>query len=226
MDSPTPPPLPLELHVQIISHLSFNDQIRAVDVCKSWRHIILNSKSMLKSRYSSERIARGIHHLISARSESFSCTVRGREWREYRFYGNQLRNDCPFLDEPLFTPAAWSGEDPELTTAVNSMEFDLFTSVPGATRFIWWGTEEWGRDVTVRGFIEGQLKPVLDAPLATPEMANGSITFFLAAQLIASAYTIACVKPVVEKSTSESTVASTGEDHDAAGTAGEADSTG
>ena len=66
------------------------------------------------------------------------------------------------------------------------MGFDLFTSIPAVSRLSWWGTEYWGENVTVRQFLEAMLKPVLEAEGA----ADGSLTFFLATRLIASAYTL------------------------------------
>ncbi|KAK6500981.1 hypothetical protein TWF506_003739 [Arthrobotrys conoides] len=188
MASPSIPRLPLELHVQIISYLSLEDQIRAAEVCQSWSRIISDSQSMRKSRYCFEKTARGIHRLISTESQCFRCEVRDTSIREYYFQGNRLRNDNPFLDEPFFSPTAWNGEDPELATWINRMGFDLFTSVPGLSRLTWWGSEYWGENVTVRQFMEAMLKPVLEAKNGMG--ANGSLTFFLAINLIASAYSI------------------------------------
>ncbi|KAF3313483.1 hypothetical protein TWF173_005989 [Orbilia oligospora] len=190
MASPSVPRrrLPLELQVQIISYLSVEDQIRAAEVSQTWCRIIKDSQSMRKSRYSSERTARGIHCLISTKSECFRCDVIDTSFREYYFQRNRLRNDNPFLDEPFFSPTAWNGEDPELANWINRMEFDLFTSVPGLPRLTWRGTEYWGENITVRKFMEAMLKPVLEAEGGVA--ANGSLTFFIAINTIASAYSI------------------------------------
>ncbi|KAF3187898.1 hypothetical protein TWF106_002149 [Orbilia oligospora] len=190
MASPSVPRrrLPLELQVQIISYLSVEDQICAAEVSQTWCRIIADSQSMRRSRYSTGRAARGIHCLISTKSECFRCDVIDTSFREYYFQRNRLRNDNPFLDEPFFSPTAWNGEDPELADWINRMEFDLFTSVPGLPQLTWRGTEYWGENITVRKFMEAMLKPVLEAEGRVA--ANGSLTFFIANYTIASAYRI------------------------------------
>ncbi|EPS37035.1 hypothetical protein H072_9409 [Dactylellina haptotyla CBS 200.50] len=151
--------LPTELQLQILDFLPLPDQIRAINVCMLWRRLI-SSNSFQKSRYSLAYTVPGVHNLIGYETKAFRYILNGESNRESNFMG-EIINDCPFLDEPFFSPWAW--KDGTVEDYLQKFEVYLYTALPRMYRRTWFGVDEFGKDITVRGFVETILDPVLEA---------------------------------------------------------------
>ncbi|EPS38526.1 hypothetical protein H072_7727 [Dactylellina haptotyla CBS 200.50] len=100
--------LPIELQIQILSHLAFVHQLPAANTCKLWRHIIRTTPSIKKRRYiplchEGSQYIWYIHSLVDLTYPSrIQTTVPWWGGDNARWNINSI--SYPFLDEPLLLP--------------------------------------------------------------------------------------------------------------------------
>ncbi|KAJ6260732.1 hypothetical protein Dda_4961 [Drechslerella dactyloides] len=124
--------LPVELHVEILSRLTVRDQIRAAKAYQYWRSLLLDFATLRKTRYILDlkrdaELGLGSHRLFSSHDNEagrLRCVLKdwvikdiylGPEHETVkkaldpsdpeRHKEREYITDCPFLDEPIFSPS-------------------------------------------------------------------------------------------------------------------------
>ncbi|KAJ6257335.1 hypothetical protein Dda_8224 [Drechslerella dactyloides] len=177
--------LPVELHYEILSHLSHHDQILASMANPFWKAILSQHQRFRNERYSAPLGRRNgqVHSLIERADSRILCTMRmgprdeGKEIEEFGFYYIFTRKDgrvvkydvstCPFLDEPWYIPSTdstASGEGYGVQKGGKSEKKELQLRVgavvcePLWRGFFWVGEEFlWEPEMTVREMVEERI---------------------------------------------------------------------
>ncbi|KAF3913032.1 hypothetical protein ABW21_db0204174 [Orbilia brochopaga] len=127
--------LPTELQVKILSYLSLRDQIRVTKACRYWGFLLLETLSLKRSRYRlhlerDEEPGLGTHRLLSPQYNGGShlrCTFKDWVMKDIylgpkhetveralspsdpkRHEEREYITDCPFLDEPIYSPPSFT----------------------------------------------------------------------------------------------------------------------
>ncbi|KAK6537354.1 hypothetical protein TWF694_011546 [Orbilia ellipsospora] len=122
--------LPAELHIHILSFLSLGDQINVIQTCSLWRHLLLTSASLKRTRYLLPHQARHsipyIHRIIDpAGWFRIHLDFETRKVKKLRY--------CPIPD----SARKWETEEGWVTDIPENMRYhDNWITLPSTCAFL------------------------------------------------------------------------------------------